>query len=90
MNNKDFTLELSKKLDLSPQDTSELMSAMISDLVKELQEQKTVAIHGFGSFEVKKKSERIAVHPITKQKMLVPPKLVLNFKPSTSLKEKFK
>ena len=49
-----------------------------------------ISIQGFGTFEVKKKAERISVNPTTKQRMLVPPKLVLTYKPSTLLKDKFK
>ena len=55
-----------------------------------LLEGKTIAIQGFGTFEVKKKMERISVNPTTQQRMLIPPKLVLSYKPSTNLKEKFK
>ena len=43
-----------------------------------------------GSFEVKKKAERISINPSTKQRMLVPPKLVLTYRPSNTLKDKFK
>lgn len=39
---------------------------------------------------LKKRLERIVVNPGTKQRMLVPPKLVLGFKPIASLKEKVK
>ena len=39
-------------------------------------------LEGFGSFEVKKKAERISINPASKQRMLVPPKLVLSYKPS--------
>ncbi|EXY65380.1 HU family DNA-binding protein, partial [Bacteroides fragilis] len=45
---------------------------------------------GFGTFEVKKKAERIVINPVTKLRLLVPPKLVLAFKPSPILKDKFK
>lgn len=44
----------------------------------------------FGTFEVKKRLERIVINPGTKQRMLVPPKLVLGFKPIASIKEKLK
>ena len=44
----------------------------------------------FGTFEVKKKLERISINPATQQRMLIPPKLVLTYKPSVTLKEKFK
>jgi DNA-binding protein HU-beta/integration host factor subunit alpha len=39
---------------------------------------------------VKKKMERVMVNPSTGQRMLVPPKLVLNFKPNGSWKEHIK
>ena len=58
--------------------------------LKELQESNVLTFQEFGTFEVKKKMERISVNPVTKQRFLVPPKLVLGFKPSVSLKDKFK
>ena len=90
MNNKDFTLELSKRLGYTLKDTSELISSLLSGMTQQLEEGNVVAIQGFGTFEVRKKAERISVSPTTKQRMLVPPKLVLTYRPSTLLKEKFK
>ena len=87
MNNKDFTSELSRRLGYTIKDTSELMSSLLSDMTQELQEGNVVTIQGFGTFEVKKKAERITVNPTTKQRMLVPPKLVLAYRPSGQLKE---
>lgn len=66
------------------------MSSVLSVMTQELQEGKIIAIQGFGTFEVKKKMERISVNPSTQQRMLIPPKLVLTYKPSITLKEKFK
>lgn len=90
MNNKDFTSELSKRLGYTLKDTSELISSLLSGMTQQLEEGNVVAIQGFGTFEVRKKAERISVSPTTKQRMLVPPKLVLTYRPSTLLKEKFK
>ena len=67
-----------------------MLSSAIGVMTQELQEGKTIAIQGFGTFEVKKKLERISVNPATQQRMLIPPKLVLAYKPSILLKEKFK
>ena len=61
MNNKDFTSELSRRLGYTIKDTSELMSSLLSDMTQELQEGNVVTIQGFGTFEVKKKAERITV-----------------------------
>ena len=90
MNNKEFTSELSKRLGYTQKDTSELISSLLFCMTEQLEEGNAIAIQGFGTFEVKKKVERISVNPTTKQRMLVPPKLVLTYKPSILLKEKFK
>lgn len=90
MNNKEFTSELSKRLGYTLKDTSELMSSLLSVMTQQLEDGNAIAIQGFGTFEVKKKAERISVSPTSKQRMLVPPKLVLTYKPSVALKEKFK
>ena len=49
-----------------------------------------MSVPDFGTFELKKRMERIVVNPSTGQRMLVPPKIVLNFKPATSVKNKMK
>lgn len=67
-----------------------MVASLLSVMTQELQDGKTIALQGFGTFEVKKKQERISVNPATQQRMLIPPKLVLNYKPSITLKEKFK
>ena len=90
MNNKEFTSELSKRLGYTLKDTSELMSSLLSGMTRQLEDGNVIGIQGFGTFEVKKKAERISVSPTSKQRMLVPPKLVLTYKPSIALKEKFK
>ena len=90
MNNKEFISELSQRLNYSNKETTRLVSSLLSIMTQELQDGNTIAIQGFGSFEVKKKLERISVNPVTQQRLLIPPKLVLTYKPSISLKEKFK
>lgn len=90
MNNKDFTLELSRKLGYSVKETADLTAILLNEMTQQWQDGNAISIQNFGNFEVKKKAERISVNPTTKQRMLVPPKLVLSYKPSTSLKEKFK
>ena len=90
LNNKEFISELSQRLGYTAKDSSELIASLLSEMTRQLEDGNSVAVHGFGSFEVKKKTERISVNPNTKQRMLVPPKLVLSYKPSSLLKDKFK
>lgn len=67
-----------------------MVDIMIETMGDYFQEDDSVSISSFGSFEIKKKMERIMVNPSTGQRMLVPPKLVLSFKPNISLKERIK
>lgn len=90
MNNKEFIAELARRTGYTNKDTAQLVTSVLGVMTQELQEGKTIALQGFGTFEVKKKLERISVNPATQQRMLIPPKLVLNYKPSITLKEKFK
>ena len=90
MNNKDFTSELAERLGYTIKDTSELINSLLASMTQELEEGNMIAVQGFGSFEVKKKAERISINPASKQRMLVPPKLVLSYRPSNTLKDKFK
>lgn len=90
MNNKEFISELSHRLGYTNKDMSQLVSSVIDVIVQELQNGNSIVIQGFGTFEVKKKLERISINPTTRQRMLIPPKLVLTYKPSVTLKEKFK
>lgn len=90
MNNKSFVSELSSRLGYTQDDTRKMINTVIDSMNDGFQKGETVVIPKFGSFDVKKRLERILINPGTKQRMLVPPKLVLNFKPIASLKEKIK
>ena len=90
MNNKEFISELSRRLGYTNKETTQLVSSVLNIMTQELQDGNTISLQGFGTFEVKKKLERISVNPVTQQRMLIPPKLVLAYKPSVTLKEKFK
>ena len=90
MNNKSFISELSQRMGYTQDDTQKMVHTIIDSMNDCFQKGDVVSIPKFGTFEVKKRLERIVVNPGTKQRMLVPPKLVLGFKPIASLKEKVK
>ncbi len=90
MNNKDFISELSRRVGYNMTDTQRLVNNVISAMGDRFQEDDIIQMPGFGQFEVKKKLERIMVNPSTQQRMLVPPKLVLGFKPHAAWKERLK
>ena len=90
MNNKDFLNALALRTGMNAKTVQKATQTLIGEYAERLDADTSLSVQGFGQFEVKKKKERIAVNPATKQRKLIPPKLVLAFKPSAVLKEKLK
>lgn len=88
MNNKEFISELAQRSGFTQQNTQKMVLAVMEQILGQVQENDAVQVPQFGTFEVKKRLERVLVNPNTGKKMLVPPKLVLGFKPVTTLKER--
>lgn len=88
MNNKEYITELAQQSGYTQTDTQKMVAAVIEQMGNSFEEGNSVLIPNFGTFEVKKRLERIIVNPGTQQRMLVPPKLVLNFRPKESVKDK--
>ena len=90
MNNKELINELAEESGYTKEDSQRLVKSLIDTMSEDFEKSENVTISGFGTFEVKKRMERVLVNPTTGKKMLVPPKLVLGFKPSNSIKEQLK
>ncbi len=90
MNHKDFIASMSGKCGLSLQETERQVDNLVSVMESVLTENDSISVSGFGVLEVRKKMERVSVNPGNGQRMLIPPKLVLNYKPSALLKDKIK
>ena len=90
MNNKEFINELARRNEMKAADAQAWMNALLSAMGENFQEGNAVQLPNFGVFEVKKKLERVIINPSTGQRMLVPPKLTLAFKPTPQTKEKIK
>lgn len=90
MNNKEFIATLAANTGYTQTDTQQMMRALIEEMGRRFEEGDAVQIPNFGTFEVKKRLERIIVNPSTQKRMLVPPKLILQFKPIAAIKEQLK
>lgn len=88
MNHKELIAKLAERNNLSKPEVEKLLDVATVIIKEQLLDGKIVGIQSFGSFEVRKKEERLSVHPATQIRTLVPPKLVVNFKQSNILKEK--
>ena len=90
MNNREFVTLLAGRTGMKVSEAQKTIDAMVSLMGENFQEGNSVAMANFGTFEVKKKLERIMVNPTTGQRMLVPPKLALTFKPNPTWKDMIK
>ena len=90
MNNKEYIADLAQRSGYTQADTQRMVTTVLEAMSKAFEEGDSMQIPGFGTFEVKKRLERILVNPGTGQRMLVTPKLVLGFKPIAAIKESLK
>lgn len=90
MTNKELIVELAKRLEWTQGKTSDVLDVAVSVMNNNLANSNSLNIQGFGVFETKKMQERITVNPVSKQRFLVPPKLVPAFRPSQAVKDKLK
>ena len=90
MNNKEFISALADKVGRTQDETQKLVKTALQAMGDNFESGEPILVSGFGTFEFKKRLERIMVNPSTGLRMLVPPKLVLNFRAAASIKEKLK
>lgn len=88
MNNKELISELAQRTGISQQMTQKMVLAVTENILSRVEEGEPVQVPAFGTFEVKKRLERLLVNPNSGKKMLVPPKLILAFKPVATWKER--
>ena len=88
MNNKEFIAELAKRTCVNVREAQQRVRVLAQTITETLCEEDVVQVVGFGNFETKKRLERVLVNPTTGQRMLVPPKIVVAFKPSATMKSK--
>ena len=90
MDTKQLVDELSSRTGRTASETASMLDSLGAVIAEAVQQGDSVAIPSFGTFEMKKRNERVAVHPSTGKKILVPPKISIVFKPSALLKQKVK
>ena len=88
VNNKEFIAALARRTKLNTKETQQKLNSLIQEMTERLCEEDTIMVSNFGTFETKKRLERVLVSPSTGQRMLVPPKIVVGFKLSNTLKGK--
>lgn len=90
MDYKEFAEKLQERTGRDAAYVDRVMTATASVFKEQCSDMDTISVQGFGSFEPKKKLEREVVNPVTGARMLIPPKIVLGFKPATGIKNRIK
>ena len=88
MNNSELIAALSKKGGLNADEVRNLLDKTVEVLSHEFISANSITLQGFGTFEVKRKEERLTIHPGTHERTLIPPKQVVAFKQSPTFKNR--
>lgn len=88
MNKRDLINEIAAKAELSKVDAKKALDAVLESISQALANDDKVALIGFGTFSVTEKGARTGINPQTKQKIEIPARKVVKFKPGADLEIK--
>ncbi|WP_212113334.1 HU family DNA-binding protein [Candidatus Shikimatogenerans silvanidophilus] len=83
MKKTDLINILSKKTDISKTITKNFLDNFISIIINSISKKEKVSIIDFGTFLFNKRKERYGVNPKTGEKIKIPAKNVVKFKPGS-------
>lgn len=88
MTKKEIVKQISERIGLTQLKTKEIVQQTFDAIVETLLEVGRIELRNFGVFEVKQRKARKARNPRTGDRVDVPPKNVVTFKPGKEMEEK--
>lgn len=88
MTKKEIVKQISEKLGLTQLKTKEIVQLTFDAIIDTLIEDARIELRNFGVFQVKKRKARKARNPRTGERVDVPPKNVVTFKPGKEMEER--
>ena len=88
MTKKEIVKTISEEIGLTQLKTKEIVQKTFDAIVDTLVEDKRIELRNFGVFEVKQRAARKARNPRTGEKVFVPEKFVVTFKPGKEMEER--
>jgi integration host factor subunit beta len=85
---KEIVKTISEEIGLTQLKTKEIVQKTFDAIVETLVEERRIELRNFGVFEVKERAARKARNPRTGQRVDVPEKFVVTFKPGKEMEEK--
>lgn len=90
MDNKTLIDTISRNTALGKKETARLLESLADIIRDTASDMDSIAIPAFGTFEPKKRLERVMAVPSTGKRLLIPPKITLSFRPSAILKQQLR
>jgi len=87
---KEIVRTISEEIGLTQLQTKEIVQKTFDAIVEALVAERRIELRNFGVFEVKRRAPRKARNPRTGDKVLVPEKYVVVFKPGKEMEERVK
>ena len=88
MTKKEIVKTISEEIGLTQLKTKEIVQKTFDAIVDTLVEERRIELRNFGVFEVKQRAARKARNPRTGEKVFVPEKFVVTFKPGKEMEER--
>ena len=88
MTKKEIVKTISEEIGLTQLKTKEIVQKTFDAIVETLVEDHRIELRNFGVFEVKRRAARKARNPRTGDKVFVPEKFVVTFKPGKEMEER--
>ena len=85
MNKTDLINEIAAKANLNKVQAKAALDAMLESMSQALANEDRIQLIGFGTFQVNEMKERMGVNPRTKEKLVIPARKVVKFKPDEGL-----
>lgn len=85
MNKTDLVNEVAAKANLSKADAKAALDAVLESIAEALVNDDKVQLIGFGTFAMQDKPARTGINPATKEKIEIPARKVVKFKPAANL-----
>ena len=90
MNKAELIDAVATKSELTKQDSRKAVDALFETISNTLAKEEKIQLIGFGTFEVRERSERTGRNPQTGEEMTIPASKIPAFKPGKELKEAIK
>src|SRR5271169_1869470 len=88
MTKKDLAKAIADEMGLTQVQTKKLVQRVFDGITETLVQEGRIELRNFGIFEVRKRKPRNARNPRTGEKVSVPAKLVVTFKPGREMEER--